>query len=81
VIGAIIYDVLAGVHPPFYSLMSITGIHVFVLFTSLPCVLSSPHILKCCRAKLSTVLPLGFGVQIYRRLGLGLPKHQPMAAH
>jgi hypothetical protein len=33
------------------------------------------------RAKLSIVLTLGFEVHVYRRMGLGLSKHQPMAAH
>jgi hypothetical protein len=30
--------------------------------------------------KIVLVFTLGFGVHIYRRLGLGLRKHQPMAA-
>jgi hypothetical protein len=33
------------------------------------------------RAELSTQYSLGFGVQTYRRLGLGFPKHKPIIAH
>jgi hypothetical protein len=33
------------------------------------------------RAELSTQYSLGFGVQTYRRLGLGLSKHKPITAH